>query len=200
MDIEQRIVLGFLLGALAFGCQQAAEGEHPESGEPSTEQGGEVLSSDDKVVREVAFAASVGETQMTTRQPATFNVAFLPGKEPKADLSWAVSDGNSLVVQAPYELFRTKELKVALGDAPNETGVVATLMLDGEMVRSGALVLKLSNGRLQGSCDEQELSFDGSMVTSCASDRTGGNSDGQVLEDDPDFSSEDCASVRTDGF
>jgi len=153
----------------------------------------------DMVIREVAFTITKDGQQFTTRQPATFHVGFPETGDPTGDLSWAVDDRYSLVIQGPYEQFLPKDLSIDLAKQPTPTALTATLMLDGEVVDSGEVTLEMSKDKLEGSYADGDLAFTGVLSTSCAV--AGSSSSGEkTFRDDEKFATAECASVKDDGF
>ncbi len=149
----------------------------------------------DRQTQAEGFSVTIGEQTSSTAQPAVFSVLFFEEQAPLADLSWEIlGEGTNLVVQGPYERFRSGKLEVALGA---EGEVASTLMVDGKLVTDGRVKFELADGQLTGAIDELDLSFGGKLVVSCAVPTSPPSS---VLEDDPEFSSRACAGVREDGF
>ena len=150
-------------------------------------------------LREVSMEATVGGTRTTSPQPAVFAVSFPHEGDPRADLSWSIGSDLSMVVQGPYEVFREKELTIDLSKSSEENGYSTTVMIGGELAKSGQVTLQLSEDKLEGSYAAGDLTFRGDIVISCAVPREGSDDD-SVLMDDPEFDSPQCETIKDDGF
>ena len=127
-------------------------------------------------------------------------------KEPRGDLSREISEGLSLVVEAPYSTFREKELSLDLSKAVGTNGVSTTLLMNGDVVRSGHLEASLDGNHLEGVVGEVGLRFRGQLFVRCAvpPDRLAPKWEGipnsELLVDDSEFDSQECAAVKADGL
>ena len=176
---------------MALGCQGA-------------EHGSAHSAESDILHRDPAFRVTISDQTATSMQPAVLNVMFPLDKEPRGDLSWEIDEGLSLVVEAPYSVFREKELSLDLSEAVGINGVSTTLLMTGEVVSSGHLEASLTGDHMEGVVEEVGLRFRGQLFVSCAvpPDRVASNGSGvsnsDVLVGDSEFASEECATVKAD--
>lgn len=171
--------LGTLAAVFSVGCQQG-------SVHPNQEGAGSDVQNN--TIPESMFTVKVAGREMSSNAPAGFSVRFPEGEDPEGDLNWQVAEGTSLVVIAPYEVFRAKEVTMDLSDRRVD------LFVDGEKMHEGQVQFTLGKGKLTGQAGD--VSFEGLLSVDCAATPIGPG----TLEDDEDFSTPECAKVRADGF
>jgi hypothetical protein len=152
---------------------------------------------------------TIADETVESPQPVALNFSFRNGLDSGvSELSWSAGQGEetSLVLRVPYLAWSDRSVRAELVAGPlMEDRASGNLFVRGTP-GTGTIHVSLSDGRSEGSAEDLELTFEGTLVISCsvpASSLDGSEVAAPVAEngeaalvDDPEFRSPECAAVR----
>jgi hypothetical protein len=171
----------------AFGCEKKAD------------------KTDDPLAAKEQLLVKVGNRSLRSLQPAILSVAFREeNRQGIAELSLEIENEVSLVLNAPYRSLPTFSVPAIAGPI---VGGSANLFVGGKPVTGVYINVSISHGRITGSTNGLDITFNGNVAVRCDVDPSRINSGikvpttavgpDHVLVQDERFRSPECAPVYT---
>lgn len=148
---------------------------------------------------------TIGGRSLWSAQPGVLHVVASKDKPNTAEFSLSIENEVSIVISAPYSSLPV--FRAAAVDKPDPSGApYANVAVDGKQVTGGSVKISVAGGRVSGGLESVGLAFNGTVVIGCSvapSQLTPdtpvpqpSDTSTQVLVDDVNFESAECARVK----